>query len=92
MWIVMKEYDTQKKLAMKEAISQGDTATFHTVRRTYLCLTSFLKPIYIRNNTVCLFGFATLITVSGDGVTIIQFYKKEDNQWKPWIVVEQSER
>jgi len=50
----------------------------------------FSKPVYLRDNTMFFFYFSS---TCGDpcGFEEISFYKKENNQWVKWIVVERKD-
>ncbi|NUY82752.1 hypothetical protein HUK80_17750 [Flavobacterium sp. MAH-1] len=47
------------------------------------------KPVYIRNNTICVVYFMHLCCGSG-GQTSLWFYKKENGNWDKWIPISQG--
>jgi hypothetical protein len=51
----------------------------------WLYLWYFSKPIFLRNNTVCLFS---VMAFNGSGYHQTAFYKKDaEGKWNPWIVL-----
>jgi hypothetical protein len=51
---------------------------------------TFSKPVYLRDETLFFFYFSS---TCGDpcGFEEFSFYKKENNEWKKWIVVERKD-
>lgn len=86
MWTFLRQMNAQRVLSLNQAALQKDTMTIKNLRYDYPYVFTFAKPIYIRDNTVCLISFGAMC---GDncGQTEPSFYKKENNEWIKWIIV-----
>jgi len=73
-------------LSLKHAALQNDTATVRKLRYDYTFVFTFAKPVYIRDNTVCLVAFGAMCG-SDCGRTETSFYRRENNEWTKWIIV-----
>ncbi len=88
MWSFLKKLNTERVGTINQAAIDKDTLTIKKLQqlKNYPFVFTFAKPIYIRNNTVCLISFGAMC--GGDcGQTETSFYKKENDQWTKWIVV-----
>jgi len=84
-WIIIGNDEKQRELAMKEALRQRDTeAYWKAVGELRPYVFWFARPMYIRNNSVCLFTFQA-ICGGTCGKVIKSFYKKESNEWVEWV-------
>ena len=86
MWAFLRQMNAQRALSLNQAALQKDTVTIKHLRYDYLYVFTFAKPIYIRDNTLCLIAFGAMC--GGEcGQTETSFYKKENNEWTKWIIV-----
>lgn len=86
MWTYLRQMNAQRALSLNQAALQKDTMTVKHPRFDYPYVFSFAKPIYIRDNTVCLIAFGAMC--GGEcGQTETSFYRKENNEWTKWIIV-----
>ncbi len=86
MWTHLRQINAQRVLSLNQAALQKDSVTIKNLRYDYPYVFTFAKPIYIRDNTVCLIAFGAMC--GGDcGQTETSFYKKENNEWIKWIIV-----
>jgi hypothetical protein len=68
-----------------KAIEDKDSLTkYSNAFRGYSAVFTFTKPIYIRNHTIFLQYFNWY---DGGGAESLYFYRKENNEWKKWILV-----
>ena len=86
MWTFLRQMNVQRALSLNQAVSQKDTVTIMNLRYDNPYVFIFAKPIYIRNNTVCLIAFSAMCG-SSCGQTEVSFYKNENNEWTKWIMV-----
>jgi hypothetical protein len=88
MRIFLKKQNTDRVKTINQAAKSKDTLTIKALGelKNYPYVFTFAKPIYIRNNTVCLISF---IAMCGNecGQTETSFYKKVNNEWTKWVVV-----
>ena len=86
MFTYLSKMNPQHKLSLNQATSQKDTITIKNLRYNSPFIFTFAKPIYIRDNTVCLIVFGA--RCGGDcGHIETSFYKKVYNEWIKWITV-----
>lgn len=95
-WLFLEQENKNRYATLKAAIDtallSGDTARAAKLNQqyyTYAYMTFifyFPKPIYIRDNTICLISYTAMC---GElcGFNETSFYKKENNEWKRWIVI-----
>jgi hypothetical protein len=86
MWTYL---DNEKRVFSKireNAIMNKDTLTLRKLRYP-LWVYGFSKPIYFRNNNICLLYY---VAMCGNpcGHDAVCFYKKEDNKWTKWIEID----
>ena len=86
MWTFLRQMNAQRVLSLNQAASQKDTVTIKNLKYYYPYVFIFAKPIYIRNNTVCLIAFSAMCG-GNCGQTETSFYKKINNEWTKWIIV-----
>lgn len=86
MWNYLRQMESERILSMNNAALQKDTATYNSLRNNYTYIFTFAKPIYIRDNTICLIAFGAMCG-GMCGRTETCFYKKENNEWIKWIMV-----
>ena len=86
MWTYLRQMNAQRTLSINQAALKNDTVLIKKLKYDYPYVFTFAKPIYIRNNTVCLIAFGAMC--GGEcGQTETSFYKKENNEWTKWIIV-----
>lgn len=92
MWTFLKKKHTERISAFKQATMNKDTLTINELRKlkNYPFVFTFAKPIYIRDNTVCLISFGAMCG-RDCGQTETSFYKKVNKEWTKWIVVTAGE-
>jgi len=86
MWTHIKLKDIKRRIALNQAVLQKDTTTIKNLQHSFSYVFSFSKPIYIRDNTICLISFSA-ICGGTCGQSEASFYKKSNNQWSKWIIV-----
>lgn len=86
MWTYLMRQKSIKKASMSETILNHDTITFKELNRQYNFVYIFTKPIYIRDNTICLITYSAMCGTDC-GRSEISFYKKENNIWSKWLIV-----
>lgn len=85
-WVFLKKENTRRVTSINQAALNGDTLSYKKLNYHYSYVFSFSKPIYIRDKTVCLISFVAMCGVNC-GREETSFYRKENNEWKKWIVV-----
>ena len=85
-WTFLRQMNAQRALSLKHAVLQKDTVTIKNLRYDYPYVFTFTKPIYIRDNTVCLITFFAMCG-RDCGQKETSFYKKENNKWIKWVIV-----
>ncbi len=90
MWAHLDEERAKRFTLMNQATLNKDTLEAKRLSREYSYVFVFTKPIYIRNNTVCL---VTMAALCGNpcGFTETSFYKREKDSWVKWIGVAQGD-
>lgn len=86
MWVYLRQENTKRIAAMNKAAMENDTLALKKARLNYSYVFTFTKPVYIRDNTICLISFAAVCGTEC-GRNEISFYKKENNEWGKWIVI-----
>lgn len=86
MWTYLSQENNKRREAINQAYLEKDTLKIKKLRYDYTFVFSLLRPIYIRNNTVCLTSYSAMCGVDC-GRTEISFYKKENNEWTKWIII-----
>lgn len=89
MWSIVKPANYQRLIALNEAKLKKDTEAIKNLEKNYRYVFSFLKPIYIRNNTFCLIVYKALCDVNC-GNSEMSIYKKENNKWTKWLVISEG--
>lgn len=89
-WSYLRQMNTQRAFMLDQAALQKDTMTIKNLRYKYPYVFTFAKPIYLRDNTVCLIAFWATCG-SQCGQTETSFYKKANNKWTKWIIVSASD-
>jgi hypothetical protein len=85
-WDFMQQSNARPLARDNEFSSQPDSLAMVTLRSKYHYVFKFARPIYIRDNTVCLLSVGGIC--GGDcGIVETSFYKKEGDGWKKWIRV-----
>jgi hypothetical protein len=90
MWIYLREENTKKIAAINKAVMVKDTLALKKAQSKYSYVFTFTKPVYIRDNTVCLISFAALCG-QDCGQSEISFYKKINDEWVKWILVSSAD-
>ena len=86
MWTYLSQENKKRIVDMNQAVLSKDTLTLKKLQYYYSYVFAFTKPIYIRDNTICLISFAGMCGIEC-GREETSFYKKENNEWTKWIIV-----
>lgn len=86
MWTYLKQENKKLSDLRNQAALKMDTTTYKKLQYEHQYVFTFAKPIYIRNNTVCLINIKA-ICGSTCGQEETSFYKKENKKWIKWIEV-----
>ncbi len=88
MWNFLGKLNAERVATINKASIDKDSLTIKKLQqlKNYPFVFTFAKPIYIRDNSVCLISLGAMC--GGDcGQTETSFYKKENGEWTIWIVV-----
>jgi len=82
----IRQMNLQRRLKLNLAKLQKDTLTIKKLRYDLPYVFTFLKPIYIRDKTICLIAFSAIC--GGEcGLAETSLYKKEKNGWSKWMIL-----
>ncbi|MBL0049285.1 MAG: hypothetical protein IPP32_14460 [Bacteroidetes bacterium] len=85
-WTYSSQMSTNHISAVNQAILLKDTLRIIELKKHNPFVFTFLRPIYLRDKSICLITFIALCGNSC-GRSEMSFYKREKNDWKKWIVV-----
>ena len=83
---VEKKMYTERIEFLNQAILQKDTVKIKDLKQNISYVFEFTKPIYIRDNTICLISFYAICGLDC-GQSEASFYKKEKGEWTKWVLV-----
>ncbi|MBL0140136.1 MAG: hypothetical protein IPP86_16680 [Bacteroidetes bacterium] len=83
---VAKQMYAERVQSLNEAILKKDTARIKDLKQNYSYVFEFTKPIYIRDNTICLISFNAMCGLDC-GQSETSFYKKDEGEWTKWVLV-----
>lgn len=86
LWTFLNQENINRITNINKAALNQDSLAYKKATRQFPFVFVFTKPVYIRNNTICLISFAAMCG-RDCGRDEISFYKKENNVWTKWIVV-----
>lgn len=86
MWSFLEAKRIQLIGLQKQNYANQDTALKNLAFDRSQWLFAFSKPIFLRDDTICLVNFIALIGKI-DGDQQLAFYRKENGQWKCWIII-----
>jgi hypothetical protein len=90
-FIVQKSLSKEKAVwrdsLFNQARKTSENYSIYESRRNYkIKYFAFSKPIFIRNNSICLFQLIYMFSAEG-GYKQLYFYKKENDIWEKWIMI-----
>jgi methyltransferase-like protein len=85
-WAFLNNEKQKQKIAHDEALKVNDADKLQSLNKKKVWVFRFNKPIYIRNNTICLVTYQAFCS-KDCGRSESVFYKKENNDWIKWITV-----
>ncbi len=89
-WTYLKQMNASRFETINQANALNDTLLIRELQTDYPYVFVLARPIYIRNNTVCLvFYFAFCGHTCGQSEA--SFYKKENDEWTKWILFSASD-
>ena len=91
LWSYLRAADSTFRKKMDIALAAKDTALIRKYRKEGRPFAFALgKPLFIRHNTICLVNTAALCGPNC-GSNEMSFYRKENGEWKKWILVTAGE-
>ena len=84
MWDFLKGQNTLIFESLHKAITNSDSISINNYKDKYVWVFLFSKPIFFRNESVCLLSFYAFMAPSA-GHHEMGFYKKNKGKWEGWI-------
>jgi len=84
MWNYLKIQNTLIYDSLLVAYENADSTSIKKYRFKYAWVFLFSKPIFLRNESVCLLSFAAFVSPNG-GHAEMGFYRKNNGKWEGWI-------
>lgn len=89
MGFISKQFEIYKE-KINNALLNHDTIAIQQIIKEKPRVYGFSKPLYLREETICLLYFVAFGDYSS-GYDEIGFYKKENDLWTKWIVISQGD-